>query len=559
MKYSQLFGKTKHGERSGSDFISHQLLLKGGFIEESTAGRYFFLPLGWRVHEKIKKIIKEEMDAAGGQEMISPVLHPLELWEETNRTNSVGFELMSIEDRRGAKFALGGTAEEMFVDVVRKFNLTYKDLPFNIYQFSTKFRDEMRARGGLLRVREFVMKDAYSFHTNEKDFKKEYQIMAKAYAKIFSRLGLKTLQVEADNGYIGGEYCHEFQVESPIGEGRFFVATDKSYSAHEDVAVFYKENKNIKEKMKPYKEVKAERGNTMEDGAKLHQLPLWQQIKDVLYVNEKNEFILAIIRGDFDVNETKLLHLSGSYQLRPATEEEIRKLGSEPGFISPVGLKSKVKIVVDDSLHTIRNAYGGANKKHLDAININIDRDYQADVEGDIAMAQEGFLTGKTRSPLQEKRGIEVGNIFQLGYHYSKRMKNATFIDKDGKAKPFYMGCYGIGLGRTLATIVEKYHDDRGIVWPAKIAPFQIHLISLQGATDQAKQLYEKLNKANIEVLWDDRDESPGKKFAVADLVGIPIRLVVSTRTGNEVEWKNRASDKTELLTITQVMKKLSV
>ncbi|MFH2118224.1 MAG: proline--tRNA ligase, partial [Candidatus Paceibacterota bacterium] len=525
----------------------------------SAAGRYFFLPLGWRVHEKIKKIIKEEMDAAGGQEMISPVLHPLELWEETNRTNSVGFELMGVEDRRGAKFALGGTAEEMFVDVVRKFNLTYKDLPFNIYQFSTKFRDEMRARGGLLRVREFVMKDAYSFHSDEKDFKKEYQSMAKTYAKIFSRLGLKTLQVEADNGYIGGEYCHEFQVESPIGEGRFFVTEDKSYSAHEDVAIFLKENKNIKEKMKPYKEVKAERGNTMEDGVKFHKLPLWQQIKDVLYVNEKNEFILAVIRGDFDVNEVKLLHLSGSYQLRSATEEEIRKLGSEPGFISPVGLEGKVRIVADDSLHTIRNAYGGANKKHLDAININIDRDFKADVEGDIAMAQEGFLTGKNRSPLQEKRGIEVGNIFQLGYHYSKRMKNATFIDQNGKAKPFYMGCYGIGLGRTMATIVEKYHDDQGIVWPASIAPFQVHLISLKDTAKQAQQLYDQLTKAQIEVLWDDRDESPGRKFAVADLVGIPVRLVISARTGGKVEWKNRASNKTELLTMTQVIKKLSV
>jgi prolyl-tRNA synthetase len=557
MKYSQLFGKTQHGERSGSDFISHQLLLKAGFIEESAAGRYFFLPLGWRVHEKIKKIIKEEMDAAGGQEMISPVLHPLELWEETNRTNSVGFELMSVEDRRGAKFALGGTAEEMFVDVARKTNLTYKDLPFNVYQFSTKFRDEMRARGGLLRVREFVMKDAYSFHVNEQDFKKEYQRMAETYAKIFSRLGLKTLQVEADNGYIGGEYCHEFQVESPIGEGRFFVTEDKSYSAHEDVAIFYKENKNIKDKLKTYKTVKAARGTTMEDGVKFHKLPLWQQVKDVLYVNEKNEFILAVIRGDFDVNETKLLHVSNSYQLRPATNEEVKSLGSEPGFISPVGLEKKVSIVADDSLRTVRNSYGGANKKNLDAMNINIDRDFKPHLEGDIAMAQASFLSGKTHSPLKERQGIEVGNIFQLGYHYSKRMKNATFIDKDGKAKPYYMGCYGIGLGRTMATIVEKYHDDQGIVWPAVVAPFQVHLISLKGTEKQAGELYDSLTKAGVEVLWDDREESPGKKFAVADLVGIPVRLVVSQKTGGKVEWKNRASQKTELLTTAQLLKKL--
>jgi prolyl-tRNA synthetase len=558
MKYSGLFGKTQYGGQSGSDLISHQLLLKGGFIAESTAGRYFFLPLGWRVHEKIKQVVKEEMDAAGAQEMIAPILHPLELWEETNRTNSVGFELMSIADRRGAKFALGGTAEEMFVDVARKLHLTYRDLPFNVYQFSTKFRDELRARGGLLRVREFIMKDAYSFHTDEKDFKKEYQKMAKVYAKIFSRLGLKTLQVEADNGYIGGEYCHEFQVESAVGEGRFFVAKDKSYCAHEDVAVFYKQNKNVKEKLKSYKTVKAVRGKTMEDGAKLHKLPLWQQIKDVLYVNEKGKFILAIIRGDFDVNEAKLLHVSKSFQLRAATDEEIHKLGSEPGFISPVGLEKKVTIVADDSLYTIHNAYGGANKKNLDALNINIERDFKAHLEGDIAMTQDGFLSGKTHSPLQEKRGIEVGNIFQLGFHYSSRMKNATFVDKDGKLKPYYMGCYGIGLGRTLATIVEQYHDERGIVWPSVVAPFSVQLISLKGSDQTAQALYDRLLKAKVEVLWDDRDESPGKKFADADLVGIPIRLVVSERTGSKVEWKNRASSKTELLTVAQVLNKLS-
>lgn len=558
MKYSQLFGKTQYGAQRGSDLISHQLLLKGGFIEESTAGRYFFLPLGWRVHEKIKQVIKKEMDAAGAQEMISPVLHPLELWEETNRTNSVGFELMSIKDRRGAAFALGGTAEEMFVDSARKLHLTYRDLPFNIYQFSTKFRDELRARGGLLRVREFVMKDAYSFHVDEKDFKKEYQKMAKVYAKIFSNLGLKTLRVEADNGYIGGEYCHEFVTESEIGESKFFVTKDNSYCAHEDVAIFYKTNKNIKDKLKPYKTIKAVRGKTMEDGVEFHKLPLWQQIKDVLYVNEKNQFVLAVIRGDFDVNEAKLLHVSKSYQLRPATDEEVRGLGTEPGFISPVGLEDKVIIVADDSLRTVRNSYGGANKKNLDALNINIDRDFKPHFEGDIAMAKADYLSGQTHSPLIEKRGIEVGNIFQLGLHYSTRMKNATYVDQKGQAKPYYMGCYGIGLGRTLATIVEKYHDKNGIVWPAVVAPFQVHLISLRGKEKQAEALYQKLLKAGVEVLWDERDESPGKKFADADLIGVPIRLVISNRTGQKVEWKNRASDKTTLLTSAQVLQKLN-
>ncbi len=563
MKYSKLFGKTSHGEQGGSALISHQLLLKGGFIRESSAGRYYFLPLGWRVHEKIKAVIKAEMNKAGAQEMITPVLHPLELWQETNRTESAGFELMTIADQRGAKFALGGTAEEMFVDLVRKLQISYKDLPFNIYQFSTKFRDEKRARGGLLRVREFIMKDAYSFHTDEADFKKEYDAMALTYTTIFEKLGLSTLKVAADNGYIGGEYCHEYQVESEIGEGRFFVTDDDSYCAHEDVATFQKEKKNIDEAEQPLQEVTAERGTTMEDGVAHHKLPLWQQIKDVLYVDEKGRFILAIIRGDFDVNETKLKHHTGAVELRHATEEEIRTtIHSEPGFISPHKIKDGVEantaliIIADNSLRTIKNAYGGANKKNQDLLNINIDRDYQADLEADIAMAQEGF-TAPNGQVLHEKRGIEVGNIFQLGYHYTKKMSNAVFASADGTLQPFYMGCYGIGLGRTLATIVEKHHDGKGIVWPQGLAPYQVHLISLRGGEESAQALYTTLLENNIEVLWDDRDESPGRKFTDADLLGCPVRLVISARTGEHIEWKNRTEKDSELLDKATVLQKL--
>jgi prolyl-tRNA synthetase len=557
MKYSRLFGKTQYGEVK-SKFISHQLLIKGGFIAESAAGRYFFLPLGWRVQDKIKAIIKQEMDKAGAQEMITPTLHPLELWQETNRTSTAGFELMKVTDRRGAEFALGGTAEEMFVDVVRKFKLSYKDLPFNVYQFSTKFRDELRARGGLLRVREFIMKDAYSFDTDEVAFKKQYDAMAAAYTTIYKKMGLDTLMVEADNGYIGGEYCHEFQVEHPEGEGRFFVSEDDTYIAHEDVATFKREDKNLNDKALPYQPIDAVRGNTMEDGVKLHKLPLWQQMKDVLFIDEKGRYILAVIRGDFDVNETKLQHLVGAAQLRPATDEEVRAIGSEPGFICPIGLEGKVVIVGDTSLRTVVNMYGGANAKHKDALNINIDRDYKPEIEGDIAMAQDGFITEDGKSILREKRGIEVGNIFQLGYHYTTRMKGAEFTDQDGKTKPYYMGCYGIGLGRTLATIVELYHDDRGIIWPESIAPYQVHLVSLKGGEDQAAALYEKLQAESIEVLWDDRNGSAGAKFADADLLGMPTRLVVSQKTNGQVEWKKRNSTISELISESEVIQRLT-
>ena len=547
MRYSKFFAKTEKLVSGDMQTASHRLLYKGGYIRESTAGRYYYLPLGWKVLNKMISVIRDEMDKAGAQEMIVPTLHPLELWKETNRTNSAGFELMRLKDRRGAEFALGGTAEEMFVDLVRKFQLSYKDLPFNLYQFSTKFRDELRARGGLLRVREFIMKDAYSFDVNEEEFKKEYKNMWDTYVRIYKRLGLDPIVVESDNGYIGGEYCHEFVVESEVGESTFFVSEDGNYAAHEDVAKFKKAAMNLGEQPAQMKEVAANRGTTMEDGVNLHNMPMWQQIKDVLYVNEKNEFILAIVRGDFDVNETKLKHVSHSLDLRHATEDEILKIiHSVPGFISPVGIKAimeagtKLTIVGDDSLRTVVNAYGGSNKDKIDLVNINIDRDYKPDLEGDIAMAKAGdeALSG---GKLVVKKGIEVGNIFQLGYHYSKLMKGANFTDKDGKPKPYYMGCYGIGIGRTLATIVEKYHKENEILWPEAIAPFKAHIVALDAEKPEVKakaeEVYAELQKRGIEVLFDDRPKlSAGQKFADAELVGARYRIVVSCRNYNQPE-----------------------
>ena len=568
MRYSKLFGKTVKDVSGDVKLTSHKLLYKAGFIRESVAGRYYFLPLGLKVRDKVVKIIEEEMNATGAQKMITPVLHPLELWEETNRTSSVGFELMTIEDQRGGKFALGGTAEEMMVDVVRRFNISYKDLPFNIYQFSQKFRDELRARGGLLRVREFLMKDAYSFHADEEDFQKEYEKMWDTYANIFERVGLKTVPIESDNGYIGGEYCHEFVVESEVGESRFLITEDQSYAAHEEVAVFKKEKKNLDEKLAELEEVEAVRGTTMEDGVELHKKPLWQQIKDVLYVDEAGRFILAIIRGDYSVNEIKLKHLTGAYQLRPATNDEIQNIvHSEPGFISPVGIKEGVEkgteliIVADDSLRTIHNAYGGANKKHCDLFNMNIDRDYKPDIEGDIALPSEQCET-KDGKKLVEGRGIEVGNIFQLGTHYSTKMDSAVFTDKDGKTKPYYMGCYGIGVGRTLATIVEVHNDEYGIIWPKSVAPYQVHLTHLgndEVTIKKTEELYKTLVEAGLDVLWDDRDARAGEKLNDADLIGIPVRVVISSRSLEKggLEWKERDQKDSEIVTESDLLPKL--
>lgn len=561
MKFSQLFGKTT--KNIGDDYVvpSHRLLTQAGYIRESTAGRYYLLPLGVRVHDKIIAIVRKHMNDTGAQEVLMPILHPLELWQETNRTTSVSFELMKITDRREAEFALGGTAEEMAVDLVRKFNISYKDLPFNIYQFSMKFRDEMRARGGLLRVREFVMKDAYSFGTEEQ-FKDIYEQMWKAYEAIFAELGLNVDVVAADNGYIGGEYCHEFVAESDQGESRYFIDETSGYAAHEDVAVFKVDEVNLGEELQPLREVDAERGKTMEDGMKLHNLPLWQQTKDVMFFDEATKrYILAVIRGDFDVNETKLMQAAGAWELRAATDEEVRDdLASEPGFISPVNFVKKgvktgyeVVLVADKSLRTVRNMYGGNNAKNKDLLNINIDRDFTPDVEADIALAKAGFVSAKGGS-LTEKKGIEVGNIFQLGYHYTNLMHDAEYTGSDGKRQKYYMGCYGIGIGRTLAAIVEAHHDERGIVWPESIAPFRVYLAPLgedEQVAAKADELYAILTEKGIEVLYDDRSGvRAGEKFADADLLGIPYRVVISNKSLGQggYELKARSGSESEVL-----------
>lgn len=567
MKYSQLFGKTSKSVATDSKFVSHQLLTKGGFIAESSAGRYFFLPLGWRVHDKIKKIIKEEMDKVGGQEMITPTLHPLELWQETNRTNTVGFELMTVQDRRGAKFALGGTAEEMFVDVVRKFQLSYKDLPFNIYQFSNKFRDELRARGGLLRVREFIMKDAYSFDKDAATFKATYQQMEKTYTAIFNRCGLSTQVVAADNGYIGGEFCHEFQVEHPDGEGTFYVSEDGTYCAHEDVASNFLDLVNPDEPIQDMRVIdQPEWVKTMEDNIKHYGKDKRFFLKNVVYRSTQGDIIIVVIRGDLDVNKTKLekvLNLTG--QLDDATVGDLTAIGTQPGYVHSWGHQfaqpkksiqgdrdCQVIYVADLSLKTVHNFIGGQKEATTDSVNVVYGRDFQHQIEADVAMAQEKLPDPTGKSKLIKKNGIEVGNIFQLGTHYSSKMKGAEYIDENGQPVPYYMGCYGIGLGRTLAAIVETHHDDKGIIWPENVAPFKYHLISLPGGEKTAQKIYEQLLAKDQEVLWDDRDLSAGQKFADADLIGCPIRLVCSKKTGDQVEVKRRSETESSMIDVDQ-------
>lgn len=553
MRYSKIFGKTVKDVSGDIKLISHKLLLQAGFIRESVAGRYYFLPLGIRVRDKIVRIVEEEMDKAGGQKMITPILHPLELWEETNRTSSVGFELMTVEDQRGGKFALGGTAEEMMVDVVRKFNVSYKDLPFNIYQFSPKFRDELRARGGLLRVREFLMKDAYSFHADAEDFKTEYQKMWDTYTTIFKRVGLETIPIESDNGYIGGEYCHEFVVESEVGESRFLMAEDGSYAAHEEVAVFKLEMINPDDEPKPMEIIEQpEWVQTMEENEKHYKLPSSRFLKNVVYKTKDDRLIIATLRGDLQANPIKVAHaVKAEGGLEPATDEDLARIGTKTGYVHCWGHKG-VTTVGDLSLKTVINFIGGQKEEKTDSFNVNYGRDFECDILADIALPPEGCLSEDGKK-LVEGRGIEVGNIFQLGTHYSTKMEGAVFTDKDGKTKPFYMGCYGIGIGRTLGTIVEASHDDHGIIWPKGVTPYQVHLTHLgtdEIAIKKAEELYNILIEAGYDVLLDDRDARAGEKLNDADLIGIPVRIVVSNRSieNGGVEWKERSSKDAQIV-----------
>ncbi len=571
MRYSQLFGKTSKTVISQATAVSHKLLLQGGFIRQLAAGRYSLLPLGYKISKKIEDVIRKEVEKTGAQELIVPTLHPIDIWQKANRDKKFGSSMMRLKDRNEAEFTLGATAEVVMMDLVNQFAPSYKDLPINIYQFSQKFRDEARPTGGLLRTREFVMKDAYSFHENEEDLKITYQKYWQAYEEIAKNLGLKVVVVESDNGAIGGSVSHEFMVETDVGEDTIAVCDTCGYAANIETAQFVKEKMNLDDVENELQEIAAVRGTTMEDGVTFHNKPLWQQIKDVMYVDENGRYILAIIRGDFMVNETKLKNITQSNELRHATDEEIITLiHSVPGFISPVGIKNNLApkinliIVADDSLRTIKNAYGGSNKLNIDLLNVNIDRDYQPDFEGDIAEAKDGDICLKcNNTKLRFIKAVEFGNIFNIGYTYSEPL-DGNFVDKDGSLKKIYMGSYGIGIGRAMATVVETYHDDKGIIWPKSIAPYQVHLIGLDLFEDdiknQAEKIYKDLLDKNIDVLFDDRAEiTAGAKFADADLIGVPIRLVISKRSleNGGIEFKNRNEEASEIVSVDKLISKL--
>jgi prolyl-tRNA synthetase len=552
MRFSKLFGKTLRQAPAEAESISHQLLVRAGMIAQEAAGIYSYLPLGWRVLKKIENIIREEMDKAGGQELMLPVLQPFELWQQSGRNVSFGKSLFTLTDRKEHILALGPTHEEVITDLVHRYVQSYRELPLLLYQIQTKLRDEPRPRGGLLRVREFIMKDLYSFDADEAGLDESYQKMCQAYKNIYARLGLPTLIVDADSGAIGGKESHEFMVITETGEDEVIRCSNCGYAANVEKAQFVKtavlsEAKNPL----PLQEIATPGAETIEEVAGFVGVPTSQILKAVFYFAD-GEFIFVTIRGDLEVNETKLRNTLKCSELRLATEGEVNGAGLVAGFASPLGVKG-VKVIADDSITSGSNFIVGANKPVYHFKNANYPRDFQVDLIADIALARAGDSCPKCQSKLSSTRGIEVGHVFKLGTFISERF-GASFLDNDGKSRPIVMGCYGIGLGRLLAAIVEQSHDDKGIIWPLSVAPYQVYLCPLSldkpAVATTAEKVYQELQKEGIEVLFDDRDDSPGVKFNDADLLGIPLRLTLSPRTlqSQSVEAKWRTEKKTQLL-----------
>ena len=555
MRFSKLFGKTLRQAPAEAESVSHQLLLRAGMIAQEAAGIYSYLPMGWRVLKKIENIIREEMDEAGGQELMLPVLQPFELWQQSGRYVSFGKSLFTLTDRKEHTLALGPTHEEVITDLVHRYVQSYRELPLLLYQIQTKLRDEPRPRGGLLRVREFIMKDLYSFDADEAGLHESYQKMCQAYKNIYARLGLPALMVEADSGAIGGKDSHEFMVITETGEDEVIYCTDCGYAANVEKAKFVKTDKaTVPSKAKnllPLEEIATPESKTIEEVAKFVDVPTSQTLKAVFYFTD-GEFIFAIIRGDLEVNETKLRNALKCSDLRLATEGEVNGAGLVAGFASPIGIKG-VKVIADDSVTSGSNFVVGANKPGYHFRNANYPRDFQVDLITDIAIARPGGSCPKCQGRLSSARAIEVGHVFKLGTFITEKF-GAFFLDNDGKSRPIVMGSYGIGLGRLLAAIVEQSHDDKGIIWPLPVAPYQVYLCPLSlekpAVLSTAERIYQELQKEGIEVLFDDRDESPGVKFNDADLLGIPLRLTLSPRTlqSQSVEAKWRMEKEAKLL-----------
>jgi prolyl-tRNA synthetase len=548
MRWSKTLIPTLKEDPADAEIISHKLLLRAGFIRQISRGVYDYFPLALRVIRKIEEIVRQEMNRAGAQELLMPISSPAELWQESGRWEHYGKELFRFKDRHERDFCLGPTHEEIVTDLVRRSVRSYRELPFNLYQIQTKFRDEPRPRFGLMRGREFIMKDAYSFHADIDDCRREYENMYQTYKRIFTRCGLRFRPVEADTGAIGGSLSHEFQVLAESGEDAIVSCSRCDYAANVEKA-------EVKDKSLAREEIGGESielkkvatpgKTTVPEVAKFLNLPAASFIKTLVYQTDGGDLVAALVRGDHELNELKLRTLLGCREVTLADENAVaRATGAVPGYLSPIGLN--LRLVADFSVRGMRKAVTGANEANAHLVGVDQERDFSPSVFADLRLAVNGDPCPRcAQGQLETHRGIEVGQVFYLGTKYSEKM-GATFLDTEGRQRPIEMGCYGIGVSRLVAAAIEQNHDENGIVWPFTIAPFHVLLLpinykdeKLRGAADQ---LYQGLQQQGVEVLLDDRDERPGVKFKDADLVGIPLRVTIGPKGlekgGIELRWR---------------------
>ena len=559
MRLSKAFSTTLREVPSDAEIASHQLLLRAGFIRQLGAGIFTYLPLARRSLNRIEAIMREEINAIGGQELTMPVVHPADVWQETGRWSQIGGEMARFKDRTGHDMVLAMTHEEVVTDLARREIQSYRQLPQLIYHIQTKFRDDPRPRAGLIRVREFTMLDSYSLDRNWDGLDEQYQAHYDAYFRIFNRCGLPVRAVGSDTGMMGGKEAHEYMYLTPVGEDTLMFCNSCDYADNRQVATFAKPHPAV-EDLLPLEKVATPEVSTIAALSDFLKISLTKTAKAVFMMAElagqdQPLLLFAVLRGDMALNETKLVNAvaaagKGSvHNLRPALNEEIEAIGAVPGYASPIGIqRMNVLVVVDDLLAHSPNMVAGANESGFHLRNTNLGRDYQADILADIAQAEDSAPCPHCDGKLEAKRGVEVGNIFKLGTRYTEAL-GATFLEEDGSSHPIIMGSYGIGVGRLLACVAEEYHDEMGLIWPVSIAPYPVHLVVLNSkdgsAEVAAEQLYADLAAAGLEPLYDDRDERAGVKFNDADLIGLPLRVTVSYRAMSQggYEFKRRDQD----------------
>lgn len=536
MRVSKLYAPTLREVPAEAEVVSHQLMLRAGFMRKAAGGIYTYLPLAWRVLKKIERIVREEMDAKGSQELLMPIVQPAEIWQESGRWDVYGAEMFRLQDRHNRCFCLGPTHEEMVTTLIRGDVRSYRQLPLSVYQIQNKYRDERRPRFGLMRGREFIMKDAYSFDRDEAGLDKSYQDMYDAYTSIFTRCGLNFRPVEADSGAIGGSGSHEFMVIADSGEAEIVFCTSCDYAANVEKAELFPLEAQ-EEAMLTKEEVVTPDCKTIADVCAYLKLPVDHSVKAVAYNSEKG-LILCFVRGDHEVNEIKVINTCGVIDLEMATEEQLAAAGTVGGYMGPVGIDNKkVIVVVDATVMKMHNVCCGANKEGYHFINVNPGRDFTPTYVADIRLIQEGDPCPHCGGEVSKARGIEVGQVFKLFTKYSSALK-ATYLDENGKEQPMVMGCYGVGVSRTMAAAIEQNYDDNGIIWPIEIAPYHVLVVPVntkdEASAAKAEEIYMQLKKVGLETVIDDRNERPGVKFKDADLIGYPLRVVVGPKTLTE-------------------------